>query len=104
MTEEFVKELLGRLPLRDKFLLRVARYMPFKIRLRITRKYLPFFISEALEFAVRNAKDEMGDEEFQKLMDQLPTEIKDKDGTWILPPGTTREEVDQFLIQLRDLE
>lgn len=102
MTEKSYLELIGRLPLRDKLLLIVAPYMPLTIQRKIVMKYLPFLISVALELGMKKAKEEMGDEVFQKVLDSLPTEIKDKDGTWTLPPGTSQEEIAEFLIRLRE--
>ena len=72
------------------------------IRRRILMRYLPFLVSKAFEFAFKKAKDEMGDEAFLIALDQIPTRIKDKDGFWTLPSGTSQEEVTQFIIQLRE--
>ncbi len=102
MAEEFYKELLGRLSLRDKLLFRLSRYMPSIIRRRILMRYVQLIVPKVLEFTFRQAKDEMGDESFQKMLDQIPTEIKDKEGTWTLPSGTSREEIAQFLMRLRE--
>lgn len=104
MVEENYKELLGQLPLRDKLLFRLSRYMPSIIRRRILLRYIQLIVPKALEFAVRQAKDEMGDEAFQKLLDQIPIDIIDKNGTWTLPAGTTKEEVAQFLMRLKEQE
>lgn len=102
MAEKHFKELLKRLSLKDKFLLRVAKYMPSVIRKRIQMGYILLFVSWAIESGFRQLKEEMGNEAFQKMLDQLPTSIKDKDGVWTLPAGTTEEEVSQFLMQLRE--
>ena len=104
MAKEHYKELLGRLPLSKKLLLRVSKYMPSIIRRQIQMRYVLFLVSGALEFATRETIDEMGVEAFQKMLDQLPTKIKDKEGIWILPPGTSQEEVAQFLMRLKERE
>ncbi len=96
------KEFFDQLSLKDKFLFRVSRYMPSRIRRRIIMRYIQLVVPVALKFALEQVKDEMGDEDFQKMLDQIPTKIKDEKGMWILPAGTTSEEVDQFLIQLRE--
>jgi len=102
MTEEHFKELFGQLPLRDRLLLRVSKYMPFIIQRRILVRYLIFVVPKILEIAFRKARDEMGKEAFQKMLNLLPIRIEDKNGVWILPSGTTQEEVTEFLIQLRE--
>lgn len=102
--KQIKKELLGRLTLRDKLLFRLSRYMPSIIRRRILVRYVQLIAPKALEIAFRQAKDALGDEGFKKMLDQIPIEIKDKDGTWILPSGTSREDVYHFLMRLREQE
>lgn len=97
-----MKEFFGQLSFKDRFLFRLSRYMPSIIRRRIQIRYVQLIVPKVLEFSFKQAKDEMGDEAFQKMLDQIPTEIKDKDGVWTLPAGTTKEEVYQFLVQLRE--
>ncbi len=96
------KEFFDQLSLKDRFLFRISKYMPSRIRHRIAMRYVQLVVPVALKFALTQAKEEMGPEAFQKMLDQMPTKIKDEDGMWILPAGTTSEEVDQFLMQLRE--
>ena len=97
-----MEEYLGQLSFKDRFLFRISRYVPSIIRRRILMRYVQLIVPKTLEFAFRQAKDEMGDETFQKMLDQIPTKIKDKDGVWTLPAGTTRDGVAEFLMQLRE--
>ncbi len=96
------KDFFNQLSLKDRFLFRISRYMPSRIRHRIAMRYVQLVVPVALNFALTQGKEEMGPETFQKMLDQIPTKIKDKNGMWILPAGTTNEEVNQFLIQLRE--
>jgi len=97
-----MKEFFGQLSFKDRFLFRLSRYMPSIIQRRILIRYVRLIVPKALELSFRQAKDEMGDEAFQKMLDQIPIEIKDKDGVWTLPAGTTKEEIYQFLVRLRE--
>lgn len=102
MDKESTEKVLGQLPWEDRFLLRLGKYMPYRIQTRILQKVLPTIISEAVLHAVKEFRKEVGNEAFQEMLNQLPTKIRDKGGVWILPSGTTREEVAEFLIQLKE--
>lgn len=102
MAKEHYKGLFERLPLKDRFLIRLSKYMPSKIRERIQIGYVPLLVSWAIEFGFKQAKEEMGTEAFQELIDQLEITIKDEDGIWTLPAGTTNEELAEFLERLKD--
>ncbi len=100
--KQLMEEFCEQLSFKDRFLFRLSRYMPSIIQRRILVRYMRLVVPKALELSFRQAKDEMGDEAFQKMLGQIPTEIKDKDGVWTLPGGTTKEEVYQFLMRLRE--
>ena len=105
MTEKYETEFKGlfeRFPLKDRLLIRLSKYMPSGIRERIQLGYVPLLVLWAIEFGFKQAKEEMGDKAFQRMLDQIPTKIKDKDGVWILPSGTSQAEVDQFLMRLKE--
>lgn len=104
MSKKEIKELFERLPFKDRLFIRLSKYMPSMIRRRILMRYVPLLVSEALKFALRKVENEMGIKAFRRALDQLPISVKDKDGVWTLPAGTTKEEVYQFLIQLRERE